>query len=147
MSRLIGFRPIIGIHYQISLYSVLPTTADAKIAEEAYEKIEKLHEAAEGKEPRRGESQSAAEEKDPGLSIDLDLPGVDAGVDVQIGPNGVQIDTKGVSICFLYLTDLEAAYSTYCIEVSMKDLINFVLFIGDGAEEIVFEEVTTTTGE
>ena len=57
-----------------------------------------MQEAAEGEVPKRGESRSMTEEKDPGLSIDLDLPGVDAGVDVQIGPNGVQIDTQGVSM-------------------------------------------------
>ena len=57
-----------------------------------------MQKAAEGEVPRKGESRSMIEEKDPGLSIDLDLPGVDAGVNVQIGPNGVQIDTQGVSM-------------------------------------------------
>ena len=53
-----------------------------------------MKEAAEGKnKPQQLRSQSKLEENsDPGLSIDLDLP----GVDVQIDANGIKIDAQGI---------------------------------------------------
>ena len=74
-------------------------TEDAKVAEEAYERIEKMQKTAEQKDeaPRtRGRSRTQpTEKKDPDLSIDLDFDGVDAGVNVEIGSNGVKIDSQG----------------------------------------------------
>ena len=83
--------------YTLTVINVCTVSAEQDypgIGKDAYEKVEKMNEAAEGKnKPQQLRSQSKLEENsDPGLSIDLDLP----GVDVQIDANGIKIDAQGI---------------------------------------------------
>ncbi len=73
-----------------------------------------MNEAAEGKnKPQQLRSQSKLEESsDPGLSIDLDLPGVDVQIDADA--NGIKIDAAGMQPTIVYTVMLVVSSNNEC---------------------------------
>ncbi len=76
---------------------------EPNIAEDSFERVKAMQDAAneqDSSQRSRSSSESDTEETgDPGLNIDIELP----GIDVEIDESGIKVDAQGMTECVLQL--------------------------------------------